>query len=1122
MNDIIEENIKPNKKEQDFTYPNVNDEDIQSKIYTKREFYYHKMPERPKIKNDEDIMKYRKKVCTPSGSLPHQDLISNFINPNTPYKGLIVYHGTGTGKTFVGITTAEKFKEQFQRYNTKAHIIVPGPIIKQKWKKDIITGTGDTYLKQNESLIFMNEEDLKKQMSKAEKASQEFYRIHSYKGFSKKILGDKIITKQINEKGKIVSKAKKSSFGSYEREFKGERIYSLDNSLLIVDEAQNFVNDSDNSEALQTIIENSINLKILLLSATPMNNKADEIISLLNYLRPKDDPIERSKMFNSKTNYEMDLKPDGLEYFKKMSSGYISHLRGADPLTFALKNEYGVKPKGLMFTKLVQCQMNKFQLDTYNQVIKKLEVNSDGLDTKQVAVSNFTIPILDENKKNIIGSYGSEGLKEIKNQIKNNYDTLNKLIGTQILNEKNSKEEFINYNNETNNITGKILNKKYIKYFSQKFYTIIDDIDNNLFKSDKNNSSIGFVYSRLVSYGINLFQEILLENGYLEYDENSTKYNIKDNTICYYCGIQKQNHKNTSTHTFKPATFLKLTGQDNDDTNVEQDVKVDYVDKVYSNIKNKEGKNIKLLLGSKVLTSGFSLKNVGSVQIIEAPYTLGEVEQIVGRGIRWCSHMDVMNINNMYPKVKVFKYVSSLKNKMSAEEELYYKAEIKYLLIKKVERAMKENAIDCPLNFTANMFEEEMKQHNKCKEPNEDMRKEAKTELNNCPALCDFTVCNYKCDGKELNLKYYDRTTNIYKKLNKKELDYSTFTLNMAKKEINSSKEKIKELFIVNYIYKLDTIVDYIKNSYDDDKKELYSNFFTYKALDELIPITQNDFNNFTDIIYDKTYTPGYLIYLDGYYIFQPFDKSETLPLYYRKNPNIQFDTELSLNTFLKLNPENIEKELELEEEEDYYDLRYDFLSVYNYYKNRNEFSFVGIIDKETETTNKTIDKLKDVFKLRSKLNKLDNKKRGTNIQTFKGSVCHNSKTRKYLDDIAIKLKIKDFKNYNRENLCKKIMEKLYQLEKYSTGNNKKTYLVIPANHPKYKFPINLEDRVEYLKEKVFDILQTKVKFNKKSNKNKTEYILSFENNVNNEDKEILLKDGWNEKKKNNFEIIIE
>ena len=60
-------------------------------------------------------------------------------------------------------------------------------------------------------------------------------------------------------------------------------------------------------------------------------------------------------------------------------------------------------------------------------------------------------------------------------------------------------------------------------------------------------------------------------------------------------------------------------------------------------------------------------------------------------------------------------------------------------------------------------------------------------------------------------------------------------------------------------------------------RKDLFDDFFVQKGLDELIPITENDFNNFTDTIYDKTYTPGYLIYLDGYYIFQPFDKSDNL-----------------------------------------------------------------------------------------------------------------------------------------------------------------------------------------------------------------------------------------------------
>ena len=38
-------------------------------------------------------------------------------------------------------------------------------------------------------------------------------------------------------------------------------------------------------------------------------------------------------------------------------------------------------------------------------------------------------------------------------------------------------------------------------------------------------------------------------------------------------------------------------------------------------------------------------------------------------------------------------------------------------------------------------------------------------------------------------------------------------------------------------------------------------------------------------------------------------------------------------------------------------------------------------------------------------------------------------------------------------------------MEKYSTtkDNNKFTYLIVPSNHPIYPFPLNLEDRIEYI-----------------------------------------------------------
>jgi hypothetical protein len=98
-------------------YPKTSDPNLQAKIYAKREFYYYKLPNRPDLSNYKEIEEYRKKICEPSGELlEHQAMLSNFINPDTPYKGVLMFHGTGTGKTCVGIAIGEKFKQQVQRY----------------------------------------------------------------------------------------------------------------------------------------------------------------------------------------------------------------------------------------------------------------------------------------------------------------------------------------------------------------------------------------------------------------------------------------------------------------------------------------------------------------------------------------------------------------------------------------------------------------------------------------------------------------------------------------------------------------------------------------------------------------------------------------------------------------------------------------------------------------------------------------------------------------------------------------------------------------------------------------------------------------------------------------------
>jgi hypothetical protein len=78
----------------DYSYPETNDPNFQYKIYKKREFYYHKVPERPNITDYNSIKEYRDNICGRSGTLhEHQAMLANFINPNTPYRGILLFHG---------------------------------------------------------------------------------------------------------------------------------------------------------------------------------------------------------------------------------------------------------------------------------------------------------------------------------------------------------------------------------------------------------------------------------------------------------------------------------------------------------------------------------------------------------------------------------------------------------------------------------------------------------------------------------------------------------------------------------------------------------------------------------------------------------------------------------------------------------------------------------------------------------------------------------------------------------------------------------------------------------------------------------------------------------------------
>lgn len=1060
MSESEDELLNLMKKE--YRYPITSDDSLQSKIYNKREFYINKVPQREKIESYEDLKKYRDDVCGGKFTLKSQQVfVSNYLNPNTPYTGMLVFHGTGTGKTCAAIAIAENFKEQVRRYGTKIHILVSGPMIKEQWKHELITCTKDTYI--NSSILqsgFVNDE-LKQQIQReAIMNALQFYRISSYRNFYRRVLGEKITDKEVTTEGKIIKTYRKDIEGEVERDISVDKLENLDNCLLIVDEAHNMVGN-DYGKALKKIIDNSKNLKVVLLTATPMKNFADEIVELINYLRPSTDQMDREKIFTSNRNHLMEFKEGGQDYLRKMLNGYISYFRGNDSLVFAKGNEMGELIKELLFSKVVRCYMSEFQKEVYLKTLA--EYSKDALDKESTASANFVFPVLDDEKKNIIGAYSKDGINVVLNQLKTNRELYLKKLNEKFFDNKITNiNEILRESANGTNVNGLILHESKLKLFSTKFHEALVNI-NNLVEG-KEGSKTCFVYSNLVKVGIDLFQEVLKANGYLEFRDDGM-YALTDSIRDYKTGMLYGDYKKKfPNEKFYPATFLAFTGESEGEENIQPEEKKRLLS-IFNGIQNKEGKFVKLVLGSRVMNEGITLENVRAVHILDVYYNFARVQQVIGRAIRLCKHYKVMSEEDPYPEVKIYKYVVSLDKtnyQLSSEEDLYRKAELKFLLVKKVERCIKEAAIDCPINYHANVFPEEVEASKGCRNPLH------KGDAKLCTMLCDFEECDFKCYDHQLYLKYYDKDRKLFKKISKSELDYTTFTTETAKKEINDAKEKIKEIFKFKIVYTLDQILHRVKRKLTGEQKELFDDFFVFKALDSLIPITENDFNNFNDPVIDKFNNQGYLIYRKGYYIFQPFTENENLPMSYRNDYTKQLVNNPSIYNYIKKHPKYKEYKEELvsstinsEDSISFKEYDFDSEDVKLYYEKRDENEIVGILDMKLDKNKNRV----ELFKIRNK-RQVSDKKRGIGITSLKGAVCDNAFEKEEVIKIAKKINAMNFDpTGTRIDICDKIRERLIFLEKYSVDN--KTYLIVPKNHSEFEFPFNLKDRVEYVKNKL-------------------------------------------------------
>lgn len=255
------------------------------------------------LKNAENIS------CNDAGSkdvnfdlLTHQSVVRNYLSLYTPYRGLLLYHGLGSGKTCSSIAIAEGMK------TSKKIIIMTPASLKMNFFSEL-KKCGDHIFRKKQYWEFISTEGNEDNLFVLAKAlSLPLTYIKEHKGAwmvnVKKAPNFSMLSesqqKDIDEQLNLMIRAKyiDINYNGLNSKIMKEltqnnTINPFDNAVVIVDEAHNLVSRISNKlKAKKTIpymlyhyLMNATNANVVLLTGTPIINYPHEIGILFNILR---------------------------------------------------------------------------------------------------------------------------------------------------------------------------------------------------------------------------------------------------------------------------------------------------------------------------------------------------------------------------------------------------------------------------------------------------------------------------------------------------------------------------------------------------------------------------------------------------------------------------------------------------------------------------------------------------------------------------------------------------------------------------------------------------------------------------------------------------------------------
>jgi superfamily II DNA or RNA helicase len=502
------------------------------------------------------------------------------------------------------------------------------------------------------------------------------------------------------------------------------------NTLIIVDEAHNLrIQTNTTKETIEDsrgrynafhrffhVIENR---KILLLTGTPIIDRGNELAGIMNLILPIDKQMPTGVAFTKKFLQRVDdldttiiHKNLLLDYMK----GRVSFIKEGGE--FPVRIDEGTN-RYTKYIKTVNLEMSDIQIEgckqAYAMDTKKEKSKSTGLWRNSRQALNFVY------KHEDTYLWGMDASKLLMVKTYKNIKIENKIIKVAVYSIRKEFREEIKQN---------------LQHYSIKYYSLV-----KLLKKYPNQCM--YLFNPLVSGagGANFLGAILELFDFGRFINKSIT-----------------NRK----------LYAIITGEDQSIRQRQQ------VFSVMNSVENQNADIIQLLIGTKSIAEGNNLTNVRT-EIVISPYWNNSVtEQSIGRGIRPSS---LLFLPKEERTVKVLQYcatsssttsTSTLPIKENMDIHLYRLSERKDIVIKKLERVMKESAWDCALNYKRNV----------------------NIQDENFSRNCDYENCNYKCQGFDPTVVFGKYRYTIPED----EVDYSTYLLYFSEHDVAHIKHQIKIL----------------------------------------------------------------------------------------------------------------------------------------------------------------------------------------------------------------------------------------------------------------------------------------------------------------------------------------